>query len=178
MAEPIISPEDLQRLDDEFIAEYEAGKIHSLDLPPIDPEADLSDQNYAWLTAPSHPYDAAFDALVGKAPPEWYELGGDALRRVVLGGSIAWESDEKNYLKWAQEDFKGICIASGEDGNELIDMLSSGYSGMCRDTVYEVATMLETQAGFSDLTSEHRVIAAMIALNALLVIPADGRLKE
>ena len=155
-----------------------SGTIESLDLPPVDPATDPFGQNYAWLNPSSDPYDTAYDTLGGKTPAEWYELGGDTLRRTVLGGSSAFGSDDEIYLKWAGNEFKRICIASGEDGVELIDMLSLGYSGMCRDTVYEAATMLETQAGFSDLTTEQRVIAAMIALNALLVIPADGRLKE
>ncbi len=172
MNDASLSPAELKQLDDEFMDEFESGTIESLDVPPLDPATDPFGQNYAWLNPPSDPYDAAFDTLVGKTSAEWYEIGGDVLRRVILGGLMASGSDDEIYLKWASKDFKSICIASGEDGIELIEMLDSGSSGMCKDIVYEAAKILEAQPHFADLTNEQRVIAAMIALKALQIMPA------
>lgn len=170
---PKTDPAELKRLDDEFMAEFKAGTIQSLDLPPLDPATDPFGQNYDWLDAPSHPYDSAFDALISKTPAEWFELGGDALRRVVLGGSMVSGSDDEIYLNWARKDFEDICIASGEDGTDLIEMLNSGHSGLCNAVVYEAAKILETHPAFADLTNEQRAIAAMIALNARQVRLAE-----
>ncbi len=170
---PKTDPAESKQLDDEFMAEFEAGTIRSLNLPPLDPATDPFDQNYAWLNAPSDPHDAAFDALIGRTPAEWYELGGDALRRIVYERSMAEGSEEEIYLNWARKDFRGICIASGEDGIELIDMLDSGSSGMCSSIVYEAAKTLEAHPAFRELTNEQRVIASLIALKALQAMPAE-----
>lgn len=164
---PKTDPAELRRLDDEFVAEFAAGTIQAVEVPPLDPASDPFGRNYSWLSVSGHPYDAAFDEVISKDSDEWYQLGGDELRRVVLAGAIAAGSNEDIYRKWVRESFTAICNAAGEEGTDLLEMLKTEGGGMCKDIVFEVATLLDAQPAFSELTNEQRVIAAMIAIKTL-----------
>lgn len=159
-------PAELKRLDDEFLAKIDAGMIPSLDDSDLEPAEDPFGRNFSWLSAPSNPYDAAFDALANRTRDEWYERGGSELRLAALGGSYAAGSDEDIYRTWAKERFEALCFAAGEEGDELLDYLKTGGE-LASGVVYHVATLLENQPAFSELTPEQRVIAAMIAIESL-----------
>jgi hypothetical protein len=161
---PKSDPAELKRLDDEFLAEFAAGTIPTIVVPEIDPTTDPSGRAYSWLNPPSHPYEVAFDKLIVMKPDAWYQLAGDELRQVALSGSTGNRSDKDLYRKWATENFATVCTAAGEDGVELLEMLKSQGGGLNRDVVYQIATMLEAEPTYSNLTSEQRVIAALIAI--------------
>lgn len=163
---PPDDPADLKRLDDEFLAKYRAGTIPSLDDSTLEPATDPFGRNFSWLSAPANPYDAAFDALANRTRDEWYQRGGSELRLAALGGSYAAGSNEDVYRTWAHEQFAALCFAAGEEGDELLTHLKA-EGELAPGVVYHVATFLERQPTFAELTPEQRVIAAMIAIESL-----------
>jgi len=164
---PKVDPAYLKQLNDEFVDEYVMGTIETLLAPPFDPDSDPFGRSYSWLRAPSHPYDAAYDELIGLSLDVWYVIGGGELRCAVLAGTDALGSDEDVFQNWAHQRFPAICVATGEDGASLLENLS-----MCQEIVYEVATLLESEPAFSKLIPAERVLAAMIAIKLLTTSPS------
>lgn len=167
LALPQIDPAQLQRLDDEFVAQLAAGTLPSLNLPPLDPATDPFGMDYAWLNPPNHPYDAAFEEFQGHTLTALYHVGGDELRRIVAGGSQSLDHDNNLYRAWVREGFTEMCRSAGEDGAELVELLQFEEGGIACEVAFEVACLLEVQSSFANLTSELRMIAALIVMKIL-----------
>jgi len=163
---PKVDPAEAKRLDEEFVAEYHAGTLPTVEVPPLDPESDPFGRGYAWLKTPATPFDEAYYALVSLPPAEWSQRGGPELRRVALAGSLASGTDEELYRKWVRDQFTTLCLSAGEEGQELLQLLKA-EGELTPAIVYDVAMVLESYPEYANLTAEQRIAAALIAVETL-----------
>ena len=159
-------PETLKALDERFLAEYAAGTLPEIDVPPLDPASDPFGRGFDWLRAPEMPYEAAIEKLAARKPDDWYRAGGAELRAAALAGSLAAGTDDQVYRAWAESRFLAVCHSDGDYGRDLLNRLQSDEP-VDDDLVYGVATVLEAHPAFARLSHEQRVAAALIAIEAI-----------
>lgn len=163
---PRETAEEAKRRDDAFIEKYKAGTIPEVLVPPLDPSSDPFGRNFSWLTGPRSPSELAFNSLCMLTPSELAQACGPELRRVALSGSLASGSDEAVLEKWAKENFVAFCHASGEEGEELLELLTTpGHLAL--NVVEAVTRLLDSYPPFEQLSLEQRTAAAIVAIRAL-----------
>ncbi|MFO0936219.1 MAG: hypothetical protein U0798_06865 [Gemmataceae bacterium] len=151
--------EEQRRIDSEFIADFRAGRIPELNPTPFG-------EDMTWLNTPARPFDAAVSSLINLPKSDWMEVGGPDLRTAALGEGLAGGTDEQVYQRWAENQFLALCLAEGEDGQELLNSIRTEPL-LDNETLDRVVVILESVPRFAALSLDQRVAAALLTVEAL-----------
>jgi hypothetical protein len=158
-------PEENRQLDAEFERDLAAGTIPIIDVPPVDPATDPFGRNYSWLKGPTDPFGRAFNAFANLKNADLLLHCGAEVRAIALANSFAGGTDDAVMKNWAIESVPAICIASGPDGEDLLETLKSGPE-IGKGLLAEIETVLANHTSFAPLTVEQRVAAALLIVHA------------
>jgi hypothetical protein len=160
----VLDAEEARQLDAEFEAELLAGTLPSLNVPPLDPSSDPFGRGFSWLRPPTDPFGLAFESLANRGFDELMKSGGAELRTAALAGAFAGGTDEAVVKTWALEQFPTLCLGTGHDGEDLLELLRSKPK-ITPALVREVVEILNLQPEFAALPLERRVAAALIIVD-------------
>jgi hypothetical protein len=160
-----VDPDDDRRLDAEFEREFAAGTIPKLNVPPVDPATDPFGRNYSWMKPPSDPFGKAFDVLANLNNDELLKTCGSKVRAIATGGGFPAGTDDAVMRGWALNNFPALCVASGPNGEDLLETLHTGLA-VGKGLIAEIEDVLAGHPGFATLSVDERVATAILIAKA------------